>query len=55
VTLTVRGSAPSAVDFELPLFVDNIASASSGTILQTRGTAHISAPVKSVTVRLLHG
>ncbi len=53
VTLTLRGQPRSGrVLFELPAFVDNIASTSTGRIDQGTGTVTLSAGTKSVTVRL---
>jgi hypothetical protein len=55
VKLTLNGSPPTAtVQFQLPLFVDNIATSTAGTIAQTTGTIRLSAHEQTVTVRLLH-
>jgi hypothetical protein len=51
LTLTLRGST-STVLFELPLFVNNIASSSAGAVDQTAGTVRLSAPEQTVTVQL---
>jgi len=52
-TLTLRGQPRSGrVLFELPAFVDNIASTSTGRIDQGSGTVTVSSQTKSVTVRL---
>jgi hypothetical protein len=51
VTLTVRGST-STVLFELPLFVNNVASSSAGTVDQPTGTVRLSATEQTVTVQL---
>jgi hypothetical protein len=53
VTLTLIGSARSVL-FQLPLFVDNIATSSAGSLVQTTGTITLSAQVRSVTVLLRH-
>jgi hypothetical protein len=53
VSLTLGGEAPSGpVLFELPSFIDNIASASSGTIDRRLGTVTLAPRTRSVTVRL---
>jgi hypothetical protein len=53
VTLTLRGQPPSGpVFFQLPSFVDNIATTSAGQIDQGTGTVTLSPATKSVTVRL---
>jgi hypothetical protein len=51
VTLTLTGST-STVLFQLPLFVNNIASSSTGTIDQAMGIVQLSAPEQTVTVKL---
>jgi hypothetical protein len=40
--------------FQLPAFVNNIASVSSGTISETTGTVTLTPSATSVTVRLRH-
>jgi hypothetical protein len=40
--------------FQLPAFVNNIASASAGTVDQQTGTVTLSPSVRSVTVQLKH-
>jgi hypothetical protein len=53
VTLTLRGQPPSGpVLFQLPSFVDNIATASAGRVDQGTGTVTLSPDIKEVTVRL---
>jgi hypothetical protein len=53
VALSVSGAtAPGAVDFQLPIFVNDIAGASAGTVDQATGTVHLPAGQTSVTVRL---
>ena len=55
VTLTLNGSPTAgAVLLQLPVFVDNIATSSAGTIVQQSGTVRLSAHEQTVTVRLLH-
>jgi ABC-type amino acid transport substrate-binding protein len=52
VSLTLGGSLPSGpVLFQLPSFVDNIASASSGRIDQRTGTVTLSPRTRSVKVQ----
>jgi hypothetical protein len=51
VTLTLTGST-STVLFELPLFVNNIASSSVGTVDQATGTVRLSAHEQTVVVQL---
>ena len=54
VTLTLSGVVPAGgVLFQLPVFVDNIAATSAGTIMQSTGTVQLSAHDKTATVRLL--
>jgi len=53
VTLTLIGSARSVL-FQLPLFVDNIATSSAGSVVQATGTIALSAQVRTVTVLLRH-
>ena len=43
VTLTLNGSQPARCSFELPLFVDNIAASSAGTIARRRDGAALGA------------
>jgi hypothetical protein len=53
VTLTLNGSRPTgSVLFQLPLFVNNIATSSAGTVSERTGTVRLSARDKTVTVRL---
>ncbi len=52
VTLRVTGSATGPVQFDLPAFVGNIASASTGTVSQSAGTVTVPAGTQSVTVTL---
>jgi hypothetical protein len=52
VTLRLTGSPSGAVLFQLPEFVNNIASSSAGTVSQASGTVTLPADVKSVTVTL---
>jgi hypothetical protein len=54
VTLTLSGQAPGAVLFQLPAFVANIASASTGVVNEKTGTVTIPASATSVTVQLKH-
>jgi hypothetical protein len=55
VTLTLTGQAPAGpVLFQLPAFVGNIASASTGTVNQQTGTVTLAPTVRSVTVQLKH-
>jgi hypothetical protein len=55
VTLTFDGAMPSGpVSFELPAFVDNIASSSAGTVDNHAGTITLAPGVKTVTVVLSH-
>jgi len=54
VTLKLTGKLPGPVTFELPAFVNNIASASAGTIDNGAGTVTVSAHTRSVTVTLAH-
>ena len=55
VTLTLSGGHPAGpVLFQLPAFVRNIASASTGTVDQATGTVTLSPSATSVTVRLRH-
>jgi hypothetical protein len=53
VTLTLTGQQPAGpVLFQLPAFVNNIVSASAGTVDQQTGTVTLSPTVRSVTVQL---
>jgi hypothetical protein len=55
VTLTLSGSSPAGpVLFQLPAFVNNIASASAGTIDQATGTVTLAATARAVTVTMTH-
>jgi hypothetical protein len=53
ITLTLNGSGGTVL-FQLPLFVNNIASSSGGTVEQSTGTVRISARDHAVTVQLRH-
>ncbi len=54
VSLTLKGESPSGpVLFQLPSFVENIATTSTGQIDQRTGTVTLSPDTKSVTVKLL--
>jgi hypothetical protein len=53
VTLTLSGQPPSGpVLFQLPSFIDNIATTSAGRVDQGTGTVTLSPDTKGVTVRL---
>ena len=53
VSLTLRGQPPSGpVLFQLPQFIDNIATTSAGRIDQGTGTVTLSPATRSVTVQL---
>ena len=54
VTLKMTGKLPGQVTFELPAFVNNIASTSAGTIDNGAGTVTIPANARSVTVTMAH-
>jgi hypothetical protein len=54
VTLTLNGTPPGLVLFELPAFVNNIASASTGQVDQAAGIVRIPAGTRQVTVGLRH-
>lgn len=55
VTLTLSGSSPAGpVLFQLPAFVNNIASASAGAIDQATGTVTLPATARAVTVTMTH-
>ena len=55
VTLSLSGQAPSGeVLFELPSFVNDIASTSSGSVDQQTGTVTLGSSTTSVTVDLTH-
>jgi len=55
VRLEISGALPTAdVLFQLPMFVDNIASSSAGAVEQRTGTVTIPPHIRTVTVRLLH-
>ena len=54
VTLRLTGAPSGQVVFELPAFVHNIASASTGTISESAGSVTIPASTHSVTVTLAH-
>jgi hypothetical protein len=51
VTLTLNGPTGTVL-FQLPLFVDNIAASSAGTVDQSTGTVRLSAHQQTVTVQL---
>jgi hypothetical protein len=54
VTLKLTGKLPGPVTFELPAFVNNIASTSAGTVDNVAGAVTIPAQTRSVTVTLAH-
>lgn len=54
VTLRLTGAPSGQVVFELPAFVNNIASASTGTINESAGSVTIPASTHSVTVTFAH-
>ncbi|MHB1592826.1 MAG: hypothetical protein ACYCO9_00230 [Streptosporangiaceae bacterium] len=54
VTLKLTGTLAGPVSFELPVFVDNIASASAGTVDNRTGTVTVPGTTRSVTVTLAH-
>jgi len=54
VTLQLTGEPSGPVAFELPAFVNNIATASAGTVDQGTGTVTVAAGTRSVTVVLAH-
>jgi hypothetical protein len=54
VTLKLTGKLPGPVTFELPAFVNNIASTSAGTVDNAAGAVTIPAQTRSVTVTLAH-
>ena len=54
VTLQLTGEPSGPVAFELPAFVNNIATASAGTVDQGTGTVTVPAGTRSVTVVLAH-
>ena len=55
VTLSLAGSLPSGgVRFQLPRFVDDIASSSAGAVTESSGTVLLSGS-RTVTVRLRRG
>ena len=54
VTLQLAGEPSGPVAFELPAFVNNIATASAGTVDQGTGTVTVPAGTRSVTVVLAH-
>jgi hypothetical protein len=54
VTLKVTGAVSGPVVFDLPAFVNNIASASAGSVDNAAGTVTLPATAKSVTVTLAH-
>jgi hypothetical protein len=54
ITLRLAGAPSGPVIFELPAFVNNIASASTGTISEAAGSVTIPAGTHSVTVTLTH-
>lgn len=51
VTLTLNGSTGTVL-FQLPLFVNNIAGSSAGTVTQATGTVRLSTSDQTVTVQL---
>jgi hypothetical protein len=54
VTLLLFGRPSGPVTFELPAFVNNIASASAGTVDNGAGAVTVPAYTRSVTVTLDH-
>jgi hypothetical protein len=54
VTLQLTGRPSGPVIFELPAFVNNIASASAGTVDNGAGSVTVDAHTRSVTVTLAH-
>ncbi|MBV9446661.1 MAG: hypothetical protein JO345_12300 [Streptosporangiaceae bacterium] len=54
VTLRLAGEPSGPVAFELPAFVNNIASTSAGTVDNRAGAVTIPARTRSVTVTLVH-
>jgi hypothetical protein len=54
VSLTLSGDSPGPVLFQLPAFVGDIASATSGRIDEKTGTVRLPAGVHTVTVALMH-
>jgi hypothetical protein len=54
VTLKVTGKPSAAVTFELPAFVNNIASTSAGTVDNGAGAVTVPDNTRSVTVTLAH-
>ncbi len=54
VTLRLAGTASGPVVFDLPVFVNDIASASAGTVSEAAGTVTVPAGTHSVTVTLTH-
>ena len=54
VTLQLTGSPSGPVTFELPAVVNNIASASAGTVDNGAGGVTVPAYTRSVTVTLAH-
>jgi hypothetical protein len=53
VTLTLHGDPPPGpILFEIPLFVDNVASTSAGTIDETAGLVTVPASIRRITVGL---
>ena len=54
VTLKMAGSATGQAIFELPAFVNDIASVSAGTVSEAAGTVTVPAGTRSVTVTLTH-
>ena len=52
VTLSLRGTVPGPILFELPSFVHNVAATTSGTVAQSAGIITIRPTVHSVTVTL---
>lgn len=54
VSLTLSGPSPGPVLFQLPVFVGDIASSTSGRINEKTGTVQVPAGVHAVTVVLTH-
>ncbi len=53
LSLTLHGTAPTGpVLFEVPVFVDNVATTSVGRIIQATGTVTVPPSVRHVTITL---
>jgi hypothetical protein len=55
VSLSVRGRTPKGILFQLPSFVGNIASTTTGQVDEQSGTVALKPETAAVTVRLRHG